>query len=124
MCVCVYVLLADGRGPLVCWCPPRCCAPLRATRPAVLCPPAGYPPCGDVSPCGVVRVRAFSPVTNLWPADMQMHLPSAPARTLPSHAMGARPTVRLRIVGRPASPGVLGHRQPPSRRYAYIHVCK
>jgi len=57
-------MLAGGSGPLVCWCPPRCCAPLGGPRPAVLCPPAvgaccpppcgGFWPCVPVPPCGVV----------------------------------------------------------------------
>jgi len=43
-------VLAGESGPLVCWCPPRCCAPPGAPPPCgVVCPPAVgacCPPCG------------------------------------------------------------------------------
>ena len=54
--------MAGGRGPPVCWCPPRCGAPLR--DPAVLCAPLWWararcaaPPCGGFLPRVLVPPR-------------------------------------------------------------------
>ena len=38
VCLLLLLVLAGGRDPPVCWCPPRCGAPLRAPR-GVVCPP-------------------------------------------------------------------------------------
>jgi len=114
-------LLAGGSGPLVCWCPPRCCAPLGAPRPAVLCPPAVGACCpppavgsGPVSvcrcpplwccvlPCSVVRVRAFSPLTRHASSDVRDTFAFWPPLARSQRMPWERPTVRLRVVRRPA----------------------
>jgi len=61
-------VLAGGRDPPVCWCPPRCGAPLRPPRGVVCVPPCGgrvprvLPP-PAVGSCPM----CWSPPAVLWP---------------------------------------------------------
>ena len=62
-----YTLLAGGRDPPVCWCPPRCGAPLRPPR-GVVCPPVvgACPVCCPplqwvLAPCAGAPLRCCGP---------------------------------------------------------------
>jgi len=102
----VEVLLADERGLLVCWCPPRCCAPLRWAPAApplrwVLAPCASAPPAVlRPRPRPLMTARGYSQrnsafIIRLFPGD-------------PTGAATQTPTGRVSGLGRQTSSSTAG----------------